>query len=76
MEEHVLDVRGLDCPAPMLRAIDEVRRLRQAGVGSLIVIGDEAAAYESVQRVAVKLDCLAEAVSGSTAEWRLRLRLR
>lgn len=76
MDEPILDLRGLDCPVPMLKAIDEVRRLRRAGAGSLLVLGDAAASYESVQRVAVKLDCRAEAVSSSTAEWRLRVWLR
>ncbi len=67
-----LDVRGEICPYPMLKAVQEMKRLPYGEV--LEVITDHAPALESIPLQAKRLGFSAEIKKTGTAEWVITLK--
>ena len=68
---RLLDVRGEICPYPMMKAVEQLKKLR--GDESLEVLTDHAPALSTIPWEAAKLGYATAIAPAGTAEWRLEL---
>lgn len=66
-----LDVRGEICPFPMLKAVEQLKKLK--GDEELEVLTDHTPALSTIPWEAAKLGYTTQIESSGHAEWRLRL---
>ncbi|MGI8916088.1 MAG: sulfurtransferase TusA family protein [Chloroflexota bacterium] len=68
---RLLDVRGEICPYPMMKAVEQLKKLK--GEEALEVLTDHAPALSTIPWEAAKLGYVTTITSSGHAEWRLDL---
>lgn len=68
---RILDVRGEICPYPMMKAVEQLKKLK--GDEALQVLTDHAPALSTIPWEAAKLGYATSIVSSGQAEWTLDL---
>ncbi|MDH7498180.1 MAG: sulfurtransferase TusA family protein [Syntrophomonadaceae bacterium] len=69
---ETLDVRGLSCPIPVLKT----KKLMDAGVTEILVLGSSAVSRENVQRLAHSQGYQATVKASSETGWEMELKKR
>ncbi|WP_054697260.1 sulfurtransferase TusA family protein [Syntrophomonas palmitatica] len=65
-----LDVRGLSCPLPVIKT----KKLIDAGVKEILVMGSGAVARENVSKLAQSMGYACEVGNEKKADWEMQLK--